>query len=199
MTDADDRADRGPHFELVAFPEPTGIPHAFAAPLLERGAPKAMLGRYHAAPALTLLEVPDHGQFVRFGTNGLYGAICLDPRTRAVVEVGTFEEEATINAVATGIPGPPSFVNSSLDQFIASVRAVLDRFPFGGGEAGMDSDIDRLESEWNRAADELEATLGVIDPALVNANAYWLDFLSDVRIGDFSTAEVLDRLGRPEA
>lgn len=199
MTDAADRADRGPHFELVAFPEPTGIPHAFAAPLLERGAPKAMLGRYHAAPALTLLEVPDDGQFVRFGTNGLYGAICLDPRIGAVVEIGTFEEEATINAVVTGIPGPPSFVNSSLDQFIASVRAVLARFPFDRGETGIDSDLDKLESEWNQAADELEAALSVIDPALVDTNAYWLDFLSAVRIGDFSTAEVLDRLGRPDA
>ena len=73
------RPPRWPRFELVTFPEPTGFPRELATPLLERGAPKDLLGsRFQAANTLTPLEAPPFGLFVRFATDGISDSLCLE-------------------------------------------------------------------------------------------------------------------------
>lgn len=199
MPDAADRGDRWPRFEMVAFPAPTGVPHGWDAELLREGVPKALFGAYEAASELTPLEVSGYGQVVRFGSSGFYGSVCLDPRTGAVVYVRSYAPDRTIDP-ARAYPGPPVFINSSVDQFTASVRATLARFPFDRGDAERESreggDRDEIEGaiaeEWDRAADELEATLGTLDPAAVaDPDAFWMTFLDDVRIGDYATDDIL--------
>lgn len=193
--DVDERG-HWPRFELAIFPEPTGIPYGWVEELLRMGVPKAMFGYYRAADDLMLLEVPGYGQFVRFGTSGPYGGVCLDPRTRAIVYVNTYVPSRAINPEASGIHGPPSFVNSSLEQFTATVRAVLDRFPFDRGDTGResweDADLDEIEAEWDRAAGELTETLGRIDPeAVADQDGFWKTFVADVQMGDYSTDDTL--------
>jgi hypothetical protein len=190
---SDNTADRwGARFELVTFSEPTGMPHGWDAELLRTGVPKVLFGCYEAANELTLLEVPHDGQLVCFGASGPYGSVCLDPRTGAIVYVNTPEGK---------VLAPPRFVNSSLEQFIASVRAVLDRFPFdseGTGEGRERDDLadewaheDKLINEWDQAGSELTETLRRIDPAVgaVPRDGFWMTFMGDVQMGDFSTRD----------
>jgi hypothetical protein len=184
-----------PRFELVTFPEPTGVPHELARMLVERGVPKRLFGLYRAARELTLVADPGSGQLVCFGTTALYGGVCLDPRTGQVVDL-IYVPVATANLPA-GVLRPAWLVNSSLERFIESVRVVLNRFPFDSGSTRGSRDLDGgewgdLQHEWDHAADELEAALRAIDPAAVaNADSFWMTFLDDVRIGDYMTSEML--------
>jgi hypothetical protein len=188
--------DRWPRFELVTFPEPTGVPHELARTLVERGVPKSLFGLYRAASELTLFEDPGSGQLVCFGTTGLDGLVCLDPRTGQVVDL-IYVPVATAN-VRAGVLRPAWLVNSSLEQFVESVRVVLNRFPFDSvsmkrnGELDG-SDWDDLQNEWNHAADEIEEALRAVDSAAVaDPNGFWMTFLDlDVRSGDYMTSEVV--------
>jgi SUKH-4 immunity protein len=188
--------DRWPRFELVTFPKPAGVPYAAARMLVERGVPKSLFGLYRAARELTLLEDPARGQLVCFGATGLDGWVCLDPRTGQVVDL-IYVPVATVN-VPAGVLRPAWLVNSSLEQFIESVRVVLNRFPFDSvsmkGNRDLDgSDWDDLHNEWTHAADEIEEALRAVDPAAVaDPNGFWMTFLDlDVRIGDYMTSEVV--------
>src|SRR5215472_16800905 len=67
----DIHVDRWPHFEMVTFSEPTGIPFGWDKELVSKGVPKDLLGAYNVAHELTLLEVPDYGPLVCFGATGL--------------------------------------------------------------------------------------------------------------------------------
>jgi hypothetical protein len=64
---------------------PTGIPHGWDEELLEQGAPDGLA--YKAAQELTLLDDPGSGPLVCFGISGIYGRLCLDPRTKQIVHV----------------------------------------------------------------------------------------------------------------
>jgi hypothetical protein len=91
--------------------------------------------------------------------------------------------------------GPAWLVNSRLDPFIASVRAVTERFPFDSGVTGKDrrgeedwkARQDRIYKEWDQAVEELEETLHRIDPAAVSplSGAFWVAFLGDVGMGTY--------------
>jgi SUKH-4 immunity protein len=188
--------DRWPRFEFVTFPEPTGVPYEAARMLVKRGVPKSLFGLYRAASELTLLEDSGLGQLVCFGTTGLYGWVCLDPRTGQVVDL-IYVPVATTNLPA-GVLRPAWLVNSSLEQFIDSVRVVLNRFPFDSVsmERNRDwagSDWDDLQNEWDHAADEIEEALRAVDPAAVaDPNGFWMTFLDlGVRSGDYMTSEVV--------
>jgi SUKH-4 immunity protein len=150
---AESRSSRWPQFKLVTFPEPTGFPREWATPLLERGAPKNLLGhRFHAADTLTLLEAPPFGQFVRFAAHGLSDRLCLDPRTGQIMVIRGRLPEAE--------PWP---VNSSMEQFIESVRLISARFPFDGGLPEAVGDLDdrgfkAYRTQLDNAVDELRAS-----------------------------------------
>jgi hypothetical protein len=60
--------DRWPHFEMVTFSAPTGIPFGWDQELVSKGVPKDLLGQYHAAHELTLLKVPNYGPLVCFSS-----------------------------------------------------------------------------------------------------------------------------------
>lgn len=177
----DDAEHRNPRLELVTFSEPAGVPHELAAPLLERGVPKELLGYYRAASELTLLEMPGGRQFVCFGVVMGSDRACLDPHTGAVIEI---------------IDGPSGDdwaewpINSSLEQFIASVGAVLTRYPFDSPQAKEESDdsyLDRSRAELDRAVADLRTSLCAIDSAaMAHPDGFWMTFLDDVYMRDFS-------------
>jgi hypothetical protein len=124
---AADQTMEWPQFRLVTYSALTGIPHTWDAELLEKGAPDGLGCTPLPAPALW--EHPDVGSLARFGMGHLSDAyLCLHPRTKQVRCVN-------YRAFRTGDPqprfvGPATVVNSSLDSFIASVRAVAERFPY---------------------------------------------------------------------
>src|SRR5262249_41720079 len=154
--------------------------------LLERGAPKSVLGGlYRAMPDLQLLEHPEAGRLVWFGRDASNGRICLDPRTGRIVYV-IYMTRGTFDGQPHWI-GSAGLVNSSIEQFSASVRAILKRFPFDTvslrGDDLSESEHDQLWAEFDRAIEELEQTLGEIDHAAVaDPDCYWMSFLADVQM-----------------
>ena len=204
MPENDEARDRWPRFDLVSFRTPTGIPHGWDAELLRKGVPKALIGQsYQAASELMLLNVPGNGHLVCFGISGLLGKACLDPHTGAIITITDVPPEYshTLNLVS-GIYGPSCFINSSLDQFIASVRVVLDRFPFDSGDteerddrdqpASIKANGDELADEWDKAADELtEALRGIDSAAVADLDGFWMTFVADVQMGNYATKVVL--------
>ncbi|MFD3682483.1 SUKH-4 family immunity protein [Streptomyces sp. NPDC058613] len=134
--------------------------------------PTAMVGAtYRAASALTRSAPPlEHRTLVRFGSTGLFGSILLDTVTGAVVKC-----ERDANHV--------SLVNSSLAEFVAVVKAVIERFPF------YDSDSD--DSEWASAARDVEGIVRAVDPGAFIQDGFWETLVNDIEIGDFSTEDVL--------
>jgi hypothetical protein len=179
-----------PRFTLVTYSAPTGIPHGWDAELLEKGAPDGLA--YEAAKELTLLEDPSSGPLMCFGTSGLYGRLCLDPRSGRVVHV-------VDAASVTGDPeprllGPAWHVNASLDQFITSIRAVTERYPYDSevtgkdrrGEEDEETHLDRLFNEWEQAVIELDEALYRIDPTISTLGGqFWGTFLGDVGMGNY--------------
>lgn len=173
--------------ELVTFAASPGIPYEVAAPLLERGAPKAMLGLYRVADTLTLVENSGGQQLVCFGSLAYESRACLDPQTGAVVCLLDLR-----GGVGRGGDGwLVGLVNSSLERFIASVGAVLSRYPFDSPQAKHESDasyLDRSSVELHRAVDDLRQALSAIDaPAMADPGRFWLDLTDDVYMGAYST------------
>src|SRR5690242_1513376 len=114
---------------------------------------------------LTWVEAPHVGALVRFGRNmggdgDLYG---LAPATGEILlMMGRIR---------------PGFVNSSFDQFAATVRIVarFERVITTGDADGCAV-----------AADEMTADIRRIDKPAGHPHNYWGQFLWDVRAGDFS-------------
>ncbi len=189
---AEEQSAEWPHFRLVTYSAPTGIPHGWDAELLDKGAPDGLVCT--AARELILFDHPNAGPLVCFGTSGPHHYFCLDPRTSQVVHI-------SYGAFRIGDP-QPSFVgrawpvNSSLDHFIASIRAVTERFPFDSevtgrdrrGEEDEESRDDRLFNEWEQAVLELGEILDRIDPANpIQGGVFWGDFLADVGMGNYAS------------
>ncbi len=173
----DETETRSSRFELMTFSEPIGVPRELAAPLLERGIPRSMLEYFLAASELTLVETPHRGQLVCFGFVMSSYRVCLDPCAGEVI------------AIIDGHPGYESaewLINSSLEQFLASVEAVLNRYPFDSGKAQGRRYIVQLASEWKQAADDLKQVLDTIDSTAIAApDGFWMTFLDDVQRGNF--------------
>jgi SUKH-4 immunity protein of toxin-antitoxin system len=172
-----------PHFDIARFPESSDFPRELAAPLLELGAPRTLLGSgYAVAGRLTLIEVPRFGSFVRFASEDSSNSMCLRPSTGQILVV---------------IHAPniqPFLVNSTLQQFIASAQFVINRFPFDDQVSAehTDGDAHGDTSRWARATEELASGLRFIDPAaLVAEGTYWSDFLDSVYMGNYSTDLVI--------
>jgi hypothetical protein len=199
MPDAE--VDRWPRLQLVTFTAPTTISHGWDAELLSQEVPTSFIGHaFHAANEQGVLATPEDGQFICFGTTGLFGKMCLDPRSGAVVEIACAPARGA-DRVGT-VVGHPDFVNSSVAQFTASVRAVFARFPFDSGHTEDDQDggscaedwarADKLDQEWDQAVEDLTEVLRRIDPAaMADEDTYWRTFLDGEQMGDFETSKIL--------
>jgi hypothetical protein len=167
--------------------------------LLEKGAPDGL--GCTAFRELTLFEHPDAGPLVCFGEGHLVDTyVRLDPRTKQVVDL-VFGAFKTGDSQPTFV-GPASVVNSSLDQFIASVRAATERFPYdsevsGRGHRSAEDEEERDErrfNEWAEAVLELGEILDRIDPATpVRGDECWGVFLADVGMGNFASETWVDK------
>ncbi|MGH3222726.1 MAG: SUKH-4 family immunity protein [Streptosporangiaceae bacterium] len=134
--------------------------------------PKGFIGRRYAADSsLVLLERPGSEAILRFGSSGLADVIGIDLATGHVVEI--------INAPHSA----PLFVNTSIEQFVRTVRAIINRFPY------YDSDADEYEIQ--TVANELREIIRHIDLEAAVPDRYWSTFVDDVEIGDLSTEAIL--------
>src|SRR5262245_1097691 len=114
--------DRWPSVTLVHLPTvldesvSEGV-RMVANDLTRQGVPKEIFEAYRVAEAITHV-VLNQKSLLRFGRVQLYSSMCMDVATGSIVELA---HDST-----TG------FVNSSLEKFIETAKAVIARFPFYG-------------------------------------------------------------------
>ena len=130
---------------------------------------EAAVCRYRSV-ALRLVTLSDGRELLQFGEHP-FTALCLDPADGQVVDLVV----RTGGAIVRG----PRLVNSSLEQYVATVREATARFPFDDG-SGEDLDYDR-------AADSLRAHLRPIDPAAWEIDGHWDSFYWDITMGDWAS------------
>jgi SUKH-4 immunity protein len=165
-------------YQSYVFAEPSGLrdllrhsPSIWQALFID-GVPKSFIGRrYTANASVTLLERQLNEKILCFGTSGLSDVIGVDLTTGHVVEV--------LNARGS----PLLFVNTSIDQFTHTVKAVISRFPY--------YDHDATDEEIQAAATDLREIIRFIDSAAMAPDRYWSTFADDVEIGDLSTEAIL--------
>ena len=77
------------------------------------------------------------------------------------------------------LTGTVLFVNSSIAAFTATVRAVLERFPYYDEDAEFDG--------IHAVARDLADLIRGIDPEAMADDRFWSTFVDDVEMGDFAT------------
>ena len=165
-----------PRCELVVFPA-ASLPRSVAADpavvraLTRDGVPKAWFyAGYASARELRAIEVPPLGKLIRFASSGLGASLLVEP---------VLGEVLFLVSVRGAVP---SFVNSSLAQFTACARAVVDRYPY----YSLGSRVDEVLA----AAASVAAIIERIDPPALATDLYWATFVDDMRAGAFAS-EVL--------
>jgi len=86
---------------------------------------------------------------------------------------------------------PSLFVNSSIEQFTRTLKAIADRFPYYDREAS--------DEELESVAVELLDIVRDIDPEAAAADGYWQDFADSAALGDLSTEDILETPDDEEA
>jgi len=161
-----------PRCELTVFPADS-LPRSIAdadpsvvRALTSDGVPKSWFyAGYAAARELRAVDVPPSGRLIRFATSGLGASLLVEPVLGEVVFLVSVR-----GAV-------PIFVNSSLAQFTATARAVVDRYPY----YSLASSVEEIFA----AAADVAAIAGAIDPPALGAELYWATFVEDMRAGAF--------------
>lgn len=163
-----------PRCELVVFGAtslPASIAHVDAAvvrALTREGVPKAWFyAGYHAARELRAVDVPPLGKLIRFASSGLGASLLVEPALGEVLFLVTVRG------------AKPSFVSSSLAQFTATARAVVDRYPY----YSLTSSIEEVVE----AAADVARTIQAIDPPALQPDLYWSTFVDDMRAGAFAS------------
>jgi hypothetical protein len=163
-----------PRCELVVFPAsslPASVAHAgpdVVRALTREGVPKAWFyAGYHAARELRAVDVPPLGRLIRFATSGLGASLLVEPSLGEVLFLVTVRGAT------------PSFVSSSLSQFTATARAVVDRYPY----YALTSSAEEVVA----AAADVARIVEGIDPSACKPDLYWSTFVDDMRAGAFAS------------
>jgi hypothetical protein len=167
-----------PKFETTVFAESPEISELLAPlpsvrrALFEEGVPRRFLGDiYYADPCLTLVTIESNGVVVRFGSSGLRRAIGIDIATGNVIQVIDGRQKLTIP------------VNTALDLFTLTVKALIDRFPYYPKGA----DVEQIKS----VCEDLRVIIRSIDPKAAAAGWYWPNLVDDMLMGDHGTEDIL--------
>jgi len=166
-----------PRCELTVFPA-TSLPRSITQPdpsvvqaLTRDGVPKAWFyAGYGASRELRAVDVAPLGRLIRFASSGLGASLLVEPVLGEVLFLVTVR-----GAV-------PLFVNSSLAQFTATARAVVDEYPYYS--------LTSSAAEVVAASAQVAAIIKAIDPPALGSELYWSTFVADMRAGAFPS-EVL--------
>ena len=159
-----------PRFELVKLDVVSAVPPSVAKRLADPGVPRGAFGYQPMNPAHPL-SGDETGELICFGSDGLFGRICVRASSGEVVTVPNPERISTYLA------------NSDLDRFAECMRAAIDRLPYYDGDSELD--------DWEWAAKDLEGMLFAIDPATQSYPGFWENFVADVTTGIYNTEEIL--------
>ncbi|MEA2190897.1 MAG: immunity protein [Solirubrobacteraceae bacterium] len=163
-----------PRCELTVFPRDS-LPRSIVGPdaavvraLTIDGVPKTWFyAGYASARELRAVDVPPLGRLIRFASSGLGASLLVEPVLGEVVFLVSVR-----GAV-------PIFVNSSLAQFTATARALVDRYPY----YALTATVEQIDA----AAADVAAIVASIDAPALGAELYWTTFVEDMRAGAFAS------------
>lgn len=157
-----------PTFELINIPvDGSQDESRTAMQFIDRGLPRNLIGReYNLLPSARIIE-SEGRRLIWFANCSSTVKMCVAVQDGAVVTVSK-----------SGVQRLRK-VNSTLDQFLTSVKRIISRFPFYSEEADP--------AEFEDVANELESILLEIDPGSIVDDGFWSTFIDDVRLGDYAT------------
>src|SRR5262245_60059972 len=171
--------DKWPNFTLVHLPTELddsvseGV-RMVANDLMRQGVPKEIFEGYRAAEAITHLVV-NQKSLLRFGRVQLYSSMCMDVATGSIVELAA---DST-----TG------FVNSSVEKFIETAKAVMARFPFYG-----ENDPEEVT---DRAVKDVTDAIRSVEESAFARDGFWATLVADIQMGDFVTEWIVSQRFAP--
>lgn len=136
------------------------LPSSARRGLLEEGIPEYFFYRdYSADPDLAVVQRLERVPLVRFGSDGA-GIMGVDARSGRVLRVygSRYEKEWP--------------VNETVLKFTETVRALTERFPYYGDDAGY--------GEIEAAAQELRRIIASIDSEAMAPGSYWAELADEV-------------------
>ena len=138
--------------------------------LMRQGVPKEIFECYRAAEAITHV-VLNQKNLLRFGRVQLYSSMCMDAATGSIVTVAS--------------DSTTEFVNSSLEKFIETAKAVIARFPFYGE--------DDAQEVTDRAVKEVTDAIRSVEESAFERDGFWATLVDDIQMGDFITEWIVSR------
>lgn len=173
-------ADRWPRYVPVTFATGVNVSPEHLNTLNRAGLPKRLLDGDMILEEPVGFDVPNYGYLIRFAQGGR-GGFYFDPLSGKVLDV-------------IDRPGPPPrVVNSTLDQFTSTVKAIIEAFPFylRLRDDWDDAELDAVFHERASVAARLRQRLVAIDPAAGIRNGFWDGFLVDLMDGEYATEDIL--------
>jgi hypothetical protein len=174
--------DNWPRYEPVTFSTGVNVSPENLDILNQAGLPKTFLTGPLTSEDPVGVEVPGVGYLIRFESNTFDGTY-LDPMTGNVLCIYNNQD-----------PQPyPQFVNTTLGQYVKTLNALIEAFPFYDDlDRDLNEvDVEVLAAEYEASATRLADIIQAIDPAALVSDSFWANFLDDVRQGDFGTKAVL--------
>ena len=138
--------------------------------LTRQGVPKEIFEGYRAAEAITHVFL-NQKSLLRFGRVQLYSSMCMDVAAGSIVELAP---DST-----TG------FVNSSLEKFIETAKAVIARFPFYG-----ENDPEEVT---DRAVKDVTDAIRSVEERASERDGFWATLVADIQMGDFVTEWIVSQ------
>jgi len=115
---------------------------------------------------------PEPEEFASVWTcSAIFTDVCMDVATGSIVELAP--------DWTTG------FVNSSLEKFIETAKAVIARFPFYG-----ENDAEEVTY---RAAEEVTDAIRSVEESAFERDGFWATLVADIQMGDFVTEWIVSR------
>lgn len=160
-----------PTFHLVHLPieldEPTTDDvRRVASELARKGVPKDLFQFYRATETVRHVFV-NQKNLLRFGRVGSHVSIGIDVATGSVVA------------------GADEFINSSLEKFTETVKAVIARFPFYSGNEMVVEDI------VDRAVKDVMEIIESVEKRALERDGFWQGVIDDIQMGDVPTEWVI--------
>jgi len=166
-----------PRYEPVVFTTAIDVSPEDLDTLNRARLPRSFLGEDMVVDAPVGVDVPGRGYLIRF-TAGRGGGFYFSPSTGEVLYISKWSSLR------------PNLVNSTLEQFTSTVKALIEAFPYYA-EDPDEVDVEMLGAMYDASAARLAALIREIDPAALTPDTFWDIFLVDVVHGNYWTEDIL--------
>jgi hypothetical protein len=156
-----------PTFFVIRIGSSMDVPVGIADKLRINGIPGGFLGyEYRPLGEGVYLGRINGSRLIAIGTSGLFGRICVDAESEAVVQISKIDSRTFTH------------VNRSLESFAKCVAAVIELYPFY-------SEQQENDEVYHAAATEVRQAVFAIDNTALSHNGFWMTLYDDIAMGSY--------------